>query len=194
MQVATVTLESISPYSQSKYIDKELVPAIGKESHDDYEKRTWKNRVHLDTNGVPFMPPMSLKKSLEGAAPYLGKIPGLGQATYSKRVKSGILVTDPIPLTTNGRDMKSEDWTGEWLFLDAQGKNGDKRVKRCMPRVDPWQAVATIYVVDEIINKDVLTKLIENAGMFVGVGRFRPANGGFYGRFKLTKLTLKDAG
>jgi hypothetical protein len=78
MQTAKVTLEGISPYSQSKFIDVEAVPKIGKESHDDYEKRVWKSRVHVDGDGAPFMPPMSLKKSLEGAALYSGKIPGQG--------------------------------------------------------------------------------------------------------------------
>lgn len=190
MQVATVTLEGISPYSQSKYVDTEIVPKIGKETHDDYEKRTWKSRVHVAEDGVPFMPPMSLKKSLEGAAPYSGKIPGQGQATYTKRVKSGILVTDPIALFTDQRPITFEDWKGEWLFLDAQGKNGDKRVKRCMPRLVPWSAKATVYVVDEVISKDVLTKIIVDAGMFVGVGRFRPEKGGFYGRFKLTDIKM----
>ena len=101
MQTAQITIEGISPYSQSKYVDTEIVPKIGKETHDDYEKRTWKSRVHVAEDGAPFMPPMSLKKSLEGAAPYSGKIPGQGQATYTKRVKSGILVTDPIALFTD---------------------------------------------------------------------------------------------
>ena len=185
MNTATVYLESVSPYSQSRFHDE---PKIGKETHDDLEKRTWMKRVHLNADGTPYMPPMALKKSLEGAAPYLGKIPGERNATYTKRIKSGLLITDEIELRKNGKPVKLDDFEGEWLFLDATGKAGGTRVKRCMPRLFPWTATATIYIVDEVITKDVLTKALTDAGMLVGVGRFRPAVGGFYGRFKLNKL------
>jgi hypothetical protein len=136
---------------------------------------------------------MSIKKSLEGAAPYLGKIPGQRNATYTKRVKSGILVTDAIYMTLDGKKpVTFDDWKGEWLFLDANGQNGGTRVKRCMPRLTNWQAKVTVYVVDEVITEEVLKKLFKDAGMFVGVGRFRPANGGFFGRFEVTKVEAKS--
>ena len=31
---------------------------------------------------------------------------------------------------------------------------------------------------------------LEAAGQFIGIGRFRPQNGGFYGRFRISKLKL----
>ncbi len=192
MQTVEVKLESISPYSQSKFIDVDAIPKLGKEGPDAYEKRVWKNRVHLDEKGFPFMPPLGLKKSLEAAAPYSGVIPGQGKSTYTKRIKSGILITDPITLEVAGKKATADDWKPEWLFLDAQGKNGDKRVKRCMPRLGQWTASVTIYVVDEILTKDVLQKILNDAGMLVGVGRFRPQNGGFYGRFKATITKVTD--
>ena len=182
MQIATVTIEGISPYSQSRFHDPQ---AIGKESKDDLERRTWKERVHLNSEGLPFMPPMALKKALEGAAPYLGTIKGQGKATYTKRIKSGILITDEIELRKGKRRATADDFEGEWLFLDANGKPGGTRVKRCMPRLlAPWTAKATIYIVDEILTEDVIEKALTDAGMLVGVGRFRPAVGGFYGRFR----------
>ena len=63
-----------------------------------------------------------------------------------------------------------DDWKPEWLFLDADGNNNGKggRVKRCMPRLVPWTAQATIYIVDEVITKDVLTRILTDAGLFVG--------------------------
>lgn len=186
---------SRSPYSQSKFIDTEEVPAQGKESKDSYEKRTWLNRVHTREDGVTYMPPMSLKKALEGASAYLGKIPGQKNATYTKRFKSGVLITDEIKLTANGKTVKKEQWEGEWLHLDAGGKagQGGTRVKRCMPRLRAWEATATIYVIDEIIDEDVLERALTDAGRFVGVGRFRPEKGGFYGRFVVDSIeTVKE--
>ena len=84
--------------------------------------------------------------------------------------------------------MTLDDFDGEWLFLDATGKAGGTRVKRCMPRILNWWADATLYVVDEILTKAVLTSAISNAGLLVGVGRFRPEKGGFYGRYRLATV------
>lgn len=186
VHTATVTLEGVSPYSQSRFHE---APKKDKESPDEYEKRTWKERVHRDADGIPFMPPMSLKITLEQAARYLGKIPGMGASTYKLRFLSGILITEAITLTANGKQVTFDDWEGEWLHLNSDGvRGGGKRVKRCMPRLFPWTAHATIHVLDGVITKDVLAKALTEAGRFVGIGRFRPEKGGFYGRFKLAGM------
>ncbi len=191
MKTVKVHIKGISPYSQSKFVDKEEFPREGKETADAHEKRTWQARIHVDEKGVPFMPPMSLKKALDAASTYLGKIPGERNATYVKRFKSGLLITDPIPLVSNGKPVKSkDDFDGEWLFLDAGGKagQGSTRVKRRMPRLINWEVTSTIYVIDEVIDMDVLERALADAGRFVGVGRFRPQNGGYYGRFEVDSL------
>ena len=193
MKTANVTIEGIRPHSPSRFYDPQRE---GKETADELEKRTWRQRIHVNAAGAPFIPPMMLKKCLESASSYLGKIPGERNATYTKRFKSGILITDELLLfksnDKNGwRPATLDDFEGEWLFLDANGKPGGTRVKRCMPRIlNPWRATSTIYVLDEVINRDVLAKAFEDAGTFVGLGRFRPANGGFYGRFKLVDIQM----
>lgn len=156
-----------------------------------HEKRTWQARMHLDESGAPFMPAMSLKKSLDSASAYLGKIPGERNATYVKRFKSGLLITDNIKLLVpdkggKQRPAKADDFDGEWLFLDANGKGGaagSSRVKRRMPRLIQWSADAEVHLIDEVITHDVLERALVDAGRFVGLGRFRPQSGGFYGRF-----------
>lgn len=193
MQTVTVKIEGISPYSQSKYVDKEDYPQQGKETKDAYEKRTWQARIHVDSDGVPFMPAMSLKKALDSASKYLGKIPGERNATYTKRFKSGMLITENIPLFVGGKRVTLDDFDGEWLFLDAGGKagQGSTRVKRRMPRLINWTATATVYLIDEVIDDDVLERALIDAGRFVGLGRFRPENGGYYGRFRV--LSMENA-
>ena len=193
MHRASVVIDGVTPYSQSKFHN---TPKIGQEKPDDHEKRTWQERVHLRPDGVAVVPLMSLKIALDSAAKYQRKIAGHGNATYSKRFLSGVLVQDEITLLdARGKEATLDSFEGEWLHLNSDGVRGSgKRVMRCMPKLPaPWQARATLYVLDSIITKPVLEKAITDAGRFVGLGRFRPEKGGFYGRFTLRSCDWAQA-
>lgn len=182
MKTATVHLESVSAYSQSAYYD---VPKLDKELPKDYEARTWRERMHVTDDGNVFIPPMSFKNCLAEAAKYLSiKIPGKRNATYTKHFLSGILVTDMLVLPERKDEVK-----GEWLFVPSDGKTGGgSRVLKCFPLIPKWQGDMVFYVMDETITKDPFVDTLQAAGTFIGVGRFRPQRGGYYGRFKMTEI------
>ena len=48
------------------------------------------------------------------------------------------------------------------------------------------------YIIDDAITGDVFKYHLQQAGSFIGIGRFRPRNNGFYGRFKVTDITCED--
>lgn len=177
MKTATVTLESISPYSQSRHYQAEKLP---KELAKDYEARTWRERMHVTEAGDIFIPPMAFKNCLSEIAKYLGmQIPGKGKSTYTKHFEAGILVTDPLVLP-----LKKDDVKGEWLFVPADGRRGSgKRVEKCFPVVPRWTGQVVFHVMDETVTQDVFKHHLEQAGAFIGIGRFRPRNNGYYGRF-----------
>lgn len=182
MKTAIATLESTSPYSQSRYVK---VPKLDKESANDYEARTWRERIHSDSAGNVFIPPMAFKNCLSDAAKYLSvQIPGKGKATYTKHIEAGIIVVDPLVLP-----LKKDTVDGEWLFVPADGKRGSgKRVERCFPVVPQWSGDVTFLVMDETITREVFEYHLKQAGAFVGIGRFRPRNNGYYGRFTVKSL------
>lgn len=184
MKTATVTLKSTSPYSQSRPYEFE-VAKLERETKDAYERRTWRSRCHVNTDGKIFIPPMSFKNCLDGAARYLSlQIPGQGKKTYTKKIEAGLMITDPLVLP-----VKADDVEGQWLYVNADGKRGgNTRVWRCFPLVNAWQGEIEIHVLDEIITKEVLEQHMEEAGKFIGIGRFRPENRGFFGRFQVQKL------
>ena len=75
---------------------------------------------------------------------------------------------------------------GEWLFVPSDGKRGgSKRVWKCFPYVNDWKAVGTIYLLDPalIARPEKVEEYLRHAGKFIGLGRFAPRRGGFYGRF-----------
>lgn len=176
------TLKSVSPYSQSKHYTTEKME---KESHKDYEIRTWRDRTHCNDDGYIFIPPMAFKNCLSDAATYLSlQIQGKGKQTYTKHFVAGVLVTDPLVLP-----IKKDEVDGEWLFVPSDGKRGGKnRVEKCFPLIHKWSDEVTFYVFDETITKDIFEYVLQQAGKFIGIGRFRPRNNGFYGRFEVKSI------
>lgn len=182
MRTATAHLRSLTPYSQSKHITE---PKKDKESAEDHEKRCWRHRIHQDAEGNVFIPQMSLKFSLATAAKYLRiRIPGKDRSEYTKHFESGVLCIEHLTLP-----FKAEDVDGEWLFLNANGKRGSgSRVWRCMPRITNWEGQVTYTIIDDIIPNEVFERVLNESGNFIGIGRFRPENGGFYGRFEVADV------
>jgi hypothetical protein len=179
MKTAVCSLKSAAPYSQSK---RYVVPKLEKESHADYEARTWRERLHTTPDGNVFIPPMSFKNCLAEVAQFLSvKIPGKGKATWTKHFLAGVLVSEPLILPN-----KKDAVTGEWLYVPSDGKRGGgTRVDKCFPVIPSWKGDVTFYVLDETITQDVFREHLQEAGKFIGIGRFRPRNGGYYGRFEV---------
>ncbi|RJQ28371.1 hypothetical protein C4565_03650 [Candidatus Parcubacteria bacterium] len=186
MKQAIATLKSKSPYSQSKHY---VLEKLEKESAKDYEARTWKNRCHYSEAGNVIIPPMQFKKTIEDAAAFLSmKIEGKGKQTYSKHFLAGILVTDGIEL-----NITMDTLQGEWLFVPSDGRRGGgSRVDKCFPLIPKWEGDVTYYILDETITQSVFRKHLEEAGNFIGIGRFRPRVGGFYGRFDVKDLKWQE--
>lgn len=185
---AVAHLASLSPYSPSSPIQSVRNP---NEPPDDFEQRTWRERIHADESGIVFIPAQSFKIALAEAAAFMGKrVPGKGQNTYKKHFEAGIMVLENVSL-----GVKAGEVHGERLFLNADGKRGgSKRVWRVMPAIPKWEALVTFYVIDGTINRDAFEEHLKAAGTFIGVGRWRPRNGGTKGRFQVKSVewNVKD--
>lgn len=186
MKIARVKLESVSDYSQSKHID---VPKLNRELPKDYEERCWRERCHAGKDGKVFMPAMSFKNCLASAARFMSEqVPGKGKTTYTKHFLSGVLVMENCPLP-----VKRDEVEGEWLFVPSDGKRGGgSRVHKCFPVIRSWKAEVTFHIIDDIITEEVFTRTLMNAGSYIGLGRFRPENGGYYGRFRVLEVKWEE--
>lgn len=189
MKIATAHLVSSSAYSQSKNIDRETVPAKEKESHDAYEKRTWRHRIHSNEKGFVIIPCTCFAATIKTAAKRLAlPVPGKRGALFGKFFEAGIQVVDDLALK-----IKADDVPGERLFVPSDGRpGGGKRVYRTFPRIDSWEGDVVFHVFDDIISADVFKEVLVSAGQLVGIGRFRPENRGFYGRFSVSSIKWSD--
>lgn len=180
MRTCTVTITGQAPYSASRAHCEEKMP---KETADAYEDRTWKSKAHI-INGSVVIPPMAFKIGLDRAAKMLGRqIPGKGKATYTKFFESGVIVTEPVLIAPESAIKK------ERIHANADGVRGSgKRVWRSFPRIDDWQGKATFYLIADEITSEVFEETVRYAGIAVGVGRFRPERGGYFGRYAIDRI------
>ena len=189
MVVCDAKLKSSSPYSQSRGVQSK--PNEG-ELPDAFEERSWRERMHVMPNDEVFIPPMAVKNALSEVAKYLSEsVPGKGKATYTKHFEAGLMVIDPILL-----GVKASDVQGERLFVPSDGRRGGgKRVWRTFPLIPEWSGTVKIYILDPVLTgkPEKVQDYLAYAGKFIGLGRFRPRNNGFYGRFEVVSCAMSAA-
>lgn len=180
MRTCTVSFEGQAPYSASR---AHCAEKLSKETPDAYEQRTWPQKAHIEGEMI-VVPAMAFKIGLDRAAKMLGRqIPGKGKATYTKFFESGVIVTKNVPIAP-GSSIRPER-----IHANADGVRGSgKRVWRTFPRIDEWEGSVTFHILADEITSEVFEEAIRYAGLAVGVGRFRPERGGYFGRFEVTEF------
>jgi hypothetical protein len=187
MKKAIVTFESAGSYQQSKHHE---TPKLSKEGHDAYEERTWRERCHYLSDGTIFIPNEHFKNCISDIARYLGeKIKGKGQATWTKHFLSGVRVVDHLLLP-----VKKDEVPSLAQFCESKGKRGGNggKVKKYFPLISEWSGDVEFLILDDSISEDVFERYIREAGLLIGIGKQRPANGGDYGRFIVKKVQWKN--
>jgi len=184
--LAECSLESLSPISFSRPYEMEK---LAKESAAAYEERTWRERLHYDERGIVFIPPMAFKLALSQTAKYLGmQIKGKGKSTYTKHFQSGVLVLEGLSLGIHKDQVLSER-----LFVPSDGIAGSaKRVYKTFGIIHEWKGKVVFTILDRTITEDVFEEHLREMGRFIGLGRWRPANGGLKGRFKVVGIKWSE--
>lgn len=187
VSVASCTIVGVTPLSQSRNTDDD--PKGPKEHHDDYDKRIWRKRLNtaaIDGKPTVVIPAHGMHQAIAAAAKYSKtKIPGQRNATWTAKFTAGIAILDEISL-----GISPEDVDVIAIYANADGVRGSgTRVTRRFPIINPgWRATFDVTVLDQIITEDVFREMLDTAGMFIGVGRFRPEKGGSNGRFNTESL------
>lgn len=192
MRRATFSIHGISSMAQGAYIQTQREE---KETHDDHEKRTWRQRLHVAKNGQAFIPSFAIKNCLSEIAKFLSiQIPGKGKATYTKHFESGILVpADVMLFKENGEPIVGDEVEGLWMHVPSDGRRGgSKRVSKCFPIMREWTGTTEVLILDETITRSVFENHVIQAGQLIGLGSFRVRNNGSFGRFEVRDLDVAD--
>lgn len=185
-RIAQIQFVGVTPYSQSKMHDE---PKLNdKEKPLDYDARTWREKCTYDqTTEEVYIPATAFKQCFDKSAKNLAiKIPGKGQQSYTKNFASGTAILDDVSIGVTKDEMELEK-----LYQNADGVRGSgKRVLRHFPVARKWGGVVNVIILDDEIPDDIFERVVKNSGMLVGLGRWRPENGGSKGRFKITGIKI----
>lgn len=167
----------------------------GNELDDEFENRTWRERLNINKNNEVVMSGYAIKSCVLDAASYLSeKIKGQGQRTYAAKFQAALradAVEFPV-LDSDGSAIKPEDVERLSKFVPADGKTGGgKRVWRFFPIINDWQIPCRLIITDEIIDSERVLRYLQAAGAFKGLGTWRPARKGDYGTFIVDEDSVK---
>ena len=142
----------------------------------DYSKEA-EISLYKDESGVIYQPASHIEGALKEASKTL-KIPGKRGASYAKLVGSCVSVyPDAIPHI----ETKYE--------IDARPVVIQKaRVIRYRPLFKDWELSFIIEIADDQLPTDVVKRALDHAGLYVGIGDFRPGKGGKFGKFMVTEF------
>jgi len=188
--VATITITGIAPMTQSRQHDE---PRLEGEQMNDYDIRTWRSKMTVEERDgklTVVIPAHGMHQCIAAAAKYSKRqIPGQGKATWTAKFTAGIALLDNPALNIDPATVNSIT-----ISANADGVRGSgKRVPRRFPVIPTgWSTTFDVYILDPIITEQIFREMMELAGMFIGIGQFRPQNGGTNGRFRLDKLQWQD--
>ncbi len=187
MRQCLVTVKGKTPYSQSGPIQSLKQPD---ESHDEFEQRTWRERCRATPDGEIFITGDAFQKALAGAAAYMSeKIPGGGSSKWTKHFLSGVRCPYALAL-----GVQQDEVPGVTILVSSDGKKKSSagKVRKTFPVIHEWGGEIEFWVTDPKIQVAVFEKYMHYAGLNIGVGRWRPENGGSNGMFEVLDFKWSD--
>jgi hypothetical protein len=190
MHTATVALKSTpgSLYQPGLEIS---TPRGDQQSWDEWEELHWRERAHYDERGHVIIPAVVFKRVVEAAAAYNPR-KLKGSATYTKLFERAIIVSEPLVLKETRdtiQDVRIPVPSDGMAGSKSTGKSN--RVFKRFPTVKEWGGQVVFNVLDDRISEEVFKITVQDAGMYIGIGTWRPQRGGLNGRFEVTSLKWK---
>jgi hypothetical protein len=193
-RTATAHLKSVTPYSQSRHYSEEECPkSVGpagqetKLDNEAYDLRYWTHHAHIDERtGRVYIPGVQIKHALVAASSYnpIKDASRGGSAKMGIKFRAGVSVQGNILLPLTEKDLVRER-----IYAHATpSKPNSGRVWRSYPVIPEWEGDLEFLIYDPTIQAADFEKTLQTAGMFIGIGRWRPVNNGDYGRFVVTRI------
>lgn len=186
-----VRIEGISPllYNRKSFmLDQMTDTSLEKQKNEDamqHNMRVYKEKAHLKDDLV-IIPSEWIKRSLAGtqkqtANPIKPANARRKTDTILRNIISGCFVDD-TPLNGPVRKDDLEPFKSMVTIPSTKGT-----ILNTRPMIQKWSADITFSIVDEVLDENIIRTLMTWVGVYSGIGEWRPANGGNFGRFMVIK-------
>ena len=156
-----------------------LIGDISKEKtqKDEAPREQAEKKLYVNEAGKLYQPETHIKGSLVEAGKDQ-KVVGKGKATYSKIVGYAVEI-NPFEI-----EHKKQKWKPYSVLAVNPSTRGRYLLHR--PMLEEWELDFEATFDEEQIPASILKEVFERAGKSVGIGDWRPAKKGRFGKFQVT--------
>jgi hypothetical protein len=177
MKTYKATITGISPLLMNR--PSMLIGDISKEKSrkEETPKELAEKKIYVNSEGKLYQPETHIKGALVEAGKEQ-KVVGKGKSTYSKIIGYAVEIN---PFEIIHKKQKWEEYSVLAVNPSTRGRNILHR-----PMLKDWELDFEITFDDEQIPASILKECLERAGKIVGIGDWRPAKKGRFGKFQVT--------
>lgn len=147
------------------------------EIHQQVARLEWELGMYFDPELGPCLPTANLRGVIVEGAKFAKLGATVKRATFVLQERARLDYDGP----------RAVDAMWKAGFRDSRSVVvGMSRVMRCRPKFPKWSVSFDLLFDPEVIERSALITAAENGGQLVGLGDFRIANGGPFGRFGVT--------
>jgi hypothetical protein len=180
MKVYDVKIEGISPLLMHRYPmgpdDTGHGPGTSAAIPNNDREAEAERAAYRLASGELYQPAEHIEAAMIGG----GKFHKIGRKGAAGLVPAGIFV----------KQRQLGHGTQEYI-IDSRRvviRSTGGAIVRHRPRLDKWALSFTLEVDESIFRKDLVLRILEDAGRKVGIGDFRPQRRGSFGRFVVTQF------
>lgn len=190
-----VTIQGITPLLMNRFTEaNEVAVSGGTTVSFRGDKGTPREQAapkrYADADGRLYIPGPNIFAAIIAAGTFHKA--GKSKLTTMKTslIPAGLMVDDLICLLTNADCEPLTEWEVDSRSVVIPSTGG--RIMAHRPRVDVWCATFTIDVDTTMFAPNLIRSVIDDAGKKIGLGDYRPARKGPFGRFVVSRWEIID--
>jgi len=193
-----VTIQGTTPLLMNRFTEANEVAVSGGTSVSFRgDKGTPRDQAaakrYADTEGRLYIPGPNIFACIIAAGTFHKAGKSKLTTMKSSLIPAGVMVDEMVCLITNADGEPLTEWEVDSRSVVIPSTGG--RIMAHRPRVDTWNVSFTLDVDGTMFSPGLVRAVVDDAGKKIGLGDFRPARKGPFGRFVVSHWDIeKEAG
>lgn len=193
-----VTIQGTTPLLMNRFTEANEVAVSGGTSVSFRgDKGTPRDQAaakrYADTEGRLYIPGPNIFACIIAAGTFHKSGKSKLTTMKSSLIPAGVVVIEMVCLITDADGVPMTEWEVDSRSVVIPSTGG--RIMAHRPRIDTWNASFTLDVDGTMFSPALVRAVVDDAGKKIGLGDFRPARKGPFGRFVVSHWDVeKEAG